>query len=70
MISLHGSMFENQQHCGLIDDANLKPPPDASFEPIESSFTKELFQYERRLDEETEVEESIANPRKIIFGIQ
>ena len=68
MISLHGSMFEKQNECGVVDDSNLAAPPDAEFQPMESLFTAEMFQYERRLDEETEVEESVANPRKIVFG--
>jgi hypothetical protein len=69
MLSLHGSMLKNSVQCGVVDDRDMESPPDATFQPLEPKFEKEMFEFERRFDEETEVEESVGNPRKIIFGI-
>ena len=68
MLSLHGSMLQKFDDCGIVDDSKMESPPDATFQQLEPKFDKNMFEYENRFDEETEVEDSVANPRKITFG--
>ena len=68
MLSLHGSMLQKYEDCGIVDDSKMESPPDATFQQLEPKFDKNIFEYENRFDEETEIEDSVANPRKITFG--